>query len=54
MSMEEATNQYQSALKQGLREQREALANGTFPHPPILDELLEGVSIKSIRHIGEA
>ena len=28
MSMEEATNQYQSALKQGLREQREALAGG--------------------------
>ncbi len=54
MSMEEATNQYQSALKQGLREQREALANGAFPHPPILDELLEGVSIKSICHIGEA
>ena len=54
MGFEEAYSQYQSALKQGLKEQREAVARGQAPNPPILDELLEGVAIKSTRQIGEA
>ena len=54
MGFEEAYSQYQSALKQGLKEQREAVARGQAPNPPILDALLEGVAIKSTRQIGEA
>ena len=54
MILEEAYNQYQAALKQGLREQKECIARGQSPYPPILDELLEGVSIKSTKLVGTA
>ena len=54
MSMEEARAQYQTALKQGLKEQRDAVGRGQSPNPPILDELLEGKAVKATRHIGEA
>lgn len=54
MGKEEAFVQYQTALKQGLKEQRECLARGISPNPPVLDELIDGVPVKSIKYIGEA
>ena len=54
MSMDEAFNQYQAALKQGLKEQKEYLSRGETPYPPILDELLEGVSVGATRLMGDA
>ena len=54
MSMEEALIQYQTALRQGLKEQKEAISRGESPHPPILDELLEGVRVGATRQMGEA
>ena len=54
MSMEEALSQYQAALRQGLKEQKEAVSRGDSPHPPILDELLEGVRVGATRQMGEA
>ena len=54
MSMEEAFNQYQTALRQGLKEQKEAISRGQSPHPPVLDELLEGINVGATRLMGEA
>ena len=54
MSMEEAYLQYQAALKQGLKEQKEAVARGQRPNPLILDELLEGVTVAPARRITTA
>ncbi len=54
MGKEEAFTQYQNALKQGLKEHRDYISRGLPPHPPVLDELLEGVRIKDTKYIGEA
>ena len=54
MGMEEAFVQYQTALRQGLKEQKEAISHGKSPHPPVLDELLEGVRVGATRQMGEA
>ena len=54
MSIEEAFNQYQAALKLGLKEQKEAIARGESPNPPVLDELLEGVPVGATRQMGQA
>jgi len=53
MGKEDAIIQYQNALKQGLKEYRECVSREIPPHPPVLDELLEGVDINAIRYIGE-
>jgi len=54
MIADEAYNQYQTALKQGLREQKECIARGQSPYPPVLDELLEGVNVKSTKLVATA
>ena len=54
MSMEVAFNQYQVALKRGLKEQRECISRGESPYPPILDELLDGLAVGATREMGEA
>ena len=53
MSKEDAVSQYQNALKQGLKEYRECISREEPAHPPVLDELLEGVAVKAIKLIGE-
>ena len=54
MSMDEAYIQYQTALRQGLKEQKECLSRGESPYPPILDELLVGCNVGATRQMGEA
>ena len=49
MSMDEAYIQYQTALRQGLKEQKECLSRGESPYPPILDELLVGCNVGATR-----
>lgn len=53
MGKEEAFSQYQNALKQGLKEYRECIGRDVSPHPPVLDDLLQGVAIKAIKYVGE-
>ena len=53
MVREDAVSQYQSALKQGLKEYRECISREIPAHPPVLDELLEGVAVSAINYIGE-
>ena len=44
MSLQYAAEEYAQALKQGLKISRELAAAGLDPHPPVLDDLLEGSS----------
>ena len=53
MVKEEAISQYQNALKQGLKEYRECVSGEIPAHPPVLDELLEGVAVNATKYIGE-
>ena len=39
MNRQEAAAQYASALKQGRRAYREAVAQGRYPYPQVLDEI---------------
>ncbi len=54
MHMEEATIQYQEALKLGLKEQKEYTAQGLSPFPPVLDELLQDVAVGATKAMGQA
>ena len=54
MITDQAYSQYQAALKQGLREQREYANRGESPFPPILDEILENVNVKSTKLVDTA
>ncbi len=48
----EAVEQYNTALKAGQKFYKNAVASGTDPYPPVLDELIEGVSLAGQADLG--
>ena len=48
----EATEEYNLAYKQGLKESRELAAAGKEPHPAVLDEILGELNAESVMNVG--
>lgn len=52
MSKLEATEEYEKALKEGLKEQKECLQKGLLPHPLVLDDILDSDMVENSINIG--
>ena len=52
MSRSEAISQYESALSQGKRYYRTAMAKGLYPYPQVLDKLLESQNTAGMVNLG--
>ena len=52
MILQEATDEYAQALRQGQKEYRELLMAGKNPHPAVLDELLGDNATDSVQNVG--
>ena len=52
MSRAEAISQYESALSQGKRYYRTAMAKGLYPYPQVLDKLLESQNTAGMVNLG--
>ena len=52
MNITEAREEYALALKAGQKEQKDLLADGIFPYPAVLDDILPAESVDSVVNIG--